>query len=176
MDQAKPCCQNPAILSNAPSPFSKMVVLEFYDGPTSGILQCRECAAIYKFDMLDWAQDHDVRIFRLAVLPADSLTQCVKALAQPEPPRWPIWVPSRGNLRSEEARQMADREVQRILDKAQPAELVLAWAGYGETILAARKVPAADLAAVPDWFARDPSTEGPDWFTLLGLGKRQRVA
>jgi hypothetical protein len=176
MDQAKPCCQNPASLRNAPSPFAKRVVLGFYDGPTSGILQCKECAAVYQFDMLDWDQDHDVRIFRLAALPADSLAQGVKALAQPEPPRWPVWVPSRWNLPSEEARQMADREVERLLAQAKPPELVLAWTGYGETVLAARKVQAADLASVPDWFARDPSAEGSDWFTLLGLVKRQRVA
>jgi hypothetical protein len=176
VDQAVPCCQNPATLTNAQSAISKILALGFYDGPTSGVLQCATCLSVYKFDMLDWDDDHDVRIFRLAALPGDSLTQCVKALAQPESPHWPVWVPSRWNLPSEESREVADRELQRILDRARPAELVVAWVGYGERILAARKVPAADLVNVPDWFSRNDSAEGRDWFSLLGLVRRKGVA
>ena len=176
MDQAVPCCQNPAALTNAHSPFSKILALGFYDGPTSGVLQCATCSSVYKFDMLDWDDDHRVRIFRLAALPGDSLTECVKALEQPEAPHWPVWVPSRWNLPSEESRELADRKVQRILDRAQPAELIIAWAGYGERILAARTVPAADLANVPDWFSRTDPAEGRDWFALLGLIRRKGVA
>jgi hypothetical protein len=126
--------------------------------------------------MLDWDDDHRVRIFRLALLPADSLNQCVKALAQPEPPSWPVWVPSLWNLSSAEAREKADREVERILDRARPAALVVAWAGYGDRILAAQNVPAAELADVPDWFSREDSTEGHDWFSLLELQRRKGVA
>ena len=91
MDKAVPCCQKPTALTNAPSPFSKLLVLGFYDGPTSGVLQCGTCSTVYKFDMLDWDDAHEVRIFRLASLPADSLDQCVQALAEPKPPRWPVW-------------------------------------------------------------------------------------
>lgn len=168
MNQTVPCCQNSEILTNAQSPFSKIVALGFYDGPTSGVLQCGTCSATYRFDMLDWDVDHEVRIFRLARLPEDSLVRCVNVLAQSRQPQWPVWVPSRWDLPSDEARQEADRELQRILQSAEPAELVVAWAGYGEKILAARKVPAAELADVADWFAQD-STDGRDWFSWLQL-------
>jgi len=176
VDQSVPCCQKPASLTNAEAPFSKLLVLGFYDGPTSGILQCGTCSAVYKFDMLDWDDIHEVRVFRLASLPVDSLDQCVKALAQPKPPRWPVWVPSRWDLSSDEARELADRDVQRILATEKPAELVVAWAGYAEKILGARKMPAADLANVPDWFSRDDSTEGRDWFSVLALVRRKGAA
>jgi len=176
VDQPVPCCHNPATLTDGLSPFGKILALGLYDGPTSGILECSACSAVYRFDMLDWDDDHEVRIFRLAALPADSLTRCVRALAQAEQPRWPLWVPSRPNLPSEEARRMADREIERILENAKPAELVIAWAGYGETILAARRVPATDLEKVPDWFSRDDSFQEPDWFSLLGLARSKEVA
>jgi hypothetical protein len=123
--------------------------------------------------MLDWEADHEVRIFRLASLPVDALGQCVDVLAQREKPRWPVWVPSRWNLPSEESRQEADREVQRIIRSAKPADLVVAWTGYGERILAARKIPAAELANVPDWFSSNDSSDGRDWFSLLGLGEKK---
>jgi hypothetical protein len=71
---------------------------------------------------------------------------------------------------------MADREVQRILDRAKPAELVIAWSGYAEKTVAARKMPAADLANVPDWFSRDDSTEGRDWFSFLALVRKKGAA
>ena len=44
-----PCCQDPHTLRNGPSPFFKIVALGFYDGPTSGVLQCQTCQAVFKF-------------------------------------------------------------------------------------------------------------------------------
>jgi hypothetical protein len=163
-----PCCKNPPSLTDTISPFNRTIALDFYDGPTGGILQCSTCQSIYKFDMLDWDDDHQTRIFRFALLPADSLAKCVLALAQPNLPRLPVWVPP-----SKEAAESTDRDVQRILDQAQPAELVVAWIGYGEKILAAKRVPPSDLMDVPDWSHReDPAGDG-DWFSRLGLVKEK---
>lgn len=169
MQQPLICCQQPQTLTHGKSPFSKIIALGFYDGPTSGILQCDTCLNNYKFEMIDWDDNQEVRIFRLASLPEDSLVRCVKALAEIEPPRWPVWVPFFRKQPSEEARTAADREIDHILKAAQPAEMLVAWEGYGEKILAATKVPASELNQVPDWFSlEDPST-APDWFSLLGV-------
>jgi hypothetical protein len=124
--------------------------------------------------MLDWDADHEVRIFRLASLPVGALDQFINVLAQREQPRWPVWVPSRWNLPSEEGRGEVDREVQRLFRSAKPAELIVAWTGYGERILAARRIPAAELANVPDWFSGNDSSDGHDWFSLLGLEALKR--
>ena len=176
MDQIVACCQDPASLVGAELPFSKILALGFYDGPTSGVLQCGACSAAYKFDLLDWDEGHEVRIFRLASLPTDSLDQIVKVLAPAGSPRWPVWVPSRWKSPSEDARQEADRGVQRIVELAKPAELLIAWIGYGERVLAARRLPAAELANLGDWFSRDESNRGKDWFRLLGLAGTSEVA
>jgi hypothetical protein len=168
------CCQDPVTLANTTSPFSRIFVLGFYDGPTSGVLQCATCLAEYKFDMLDWSDDQETRVFRLASLRAGSLAQCVDALAQAGPPRWPVWVPARSNLRSEEAREQADRTIRDILARAEPAQLIVAWTGYGDRILTAQRLPAKELNEVPDWFSlADPALER-DWFRVLRLTKNQK--
>ena len=176
MNQATLCCRNPATLTTVQSPFSKILALDFYDGPMAGILQCETCHSVYKFDMLDWDEDHEVRIFRLAALPSESLAQCVAALAQPEPPRWPVWVPSREKLPSEQVREEVDRAVQRFLAQAKSAELIVAWSGYGERILAAKSVPAKELNEFPDWFSLEDPHSGRDWFAVLGLVREKRAA
>jgi hypothetical protein len=171
MSPATPCCRDFQSLTAAESPFAKIIALGFYDGPTSGILQCRTCGRVYGFDMLDWDEGHGVRIFRLALLPPDALDRCVSALAPYGPPQWPVWVPARANLPSEETGEVADRQVERILGQAEPAELVVAWTGYGDRVLAAKSVPAAELVDAPDWFSVDDPSNLPDWFSLLGLAK-----
>src|SRR3954447_1080191 len=86
------CCgQAPANGQPPPHPFARRVVLGFYDGPTSGLLQCAGCGAEYYFDMLDWDGDHRVRVFRLARLPAGSLNRFAAALSHLEKPSWPDW-------------------------------------------------------------------------------------
>jgi hypothetical protein len=172
MEPRQPCCQQFSSLPGGPSPFSRIIALEFYDGPTSGILRCATCGAVYRFDMLDWDESQEVRVFRLASLPPGSLEEAVRALDKAGPPSWPVWVPRRASFPSEEAAAQADRAIQRILDRAEPALRLLAWSGYGETIVAAKEVSPADLAGVPDWFsAADPATTR-DWFTFLGLARK----
>lgn len=170
MNQSTACCHDPASLKNAATPFSQILALDFYDGPTSGILQCANCSATYYFDMLDWDEDHQIRIFRLAMLPQGSLEQCVAVFARFEAPDWPVWVPWFRSSPSDEARDAVDRELEFILKKARPAELVVASSGYGEKVLAAVKVPAAELIETPDWFSAE-GNDTRDWFALLGLKK-----
>jgi len=156
-----------------PKPFERMVVLEFYDGPTSGLLQCAACGAEYHFDMLDWDGDHEVRVFRLAALPAGSLDRFVSALAKVEEPHWPVWLVFGRKRPSEKERDLVDGQLQAVLRQAAPAELVVAWSGYGDRLLAAQKVPASELSGVPTWFSREEPEQARDWFGLLGLSKDQ---
>jgi hypothetical protein len=175
MPNTRPCCQHPETLTGVKSPFTKILALGFYDGPTSGVLQCATCSAVHKFEMLDWDDDHEIRIFRLAALPPDSLAQCVAALSRAETPRWPVWVPSPWRWLPEEKGPAEDQVVQQVLARAKPAELLIAWVGYGERVLAAKKLPPEKLSGVPDWFSLEDPTQVRDWFSLLGLNKRKTV-
>jgi hypothetical protein len=172
MQPRQPCCQQLSSLPGGRSPFTRIIALGFYDGPTAGILQCASCGAVYRFDMLDWDDNQEVRVFRLASLPPGSLDEAIRAFDKAGPPSWPVWVPVRAAFPSEEIAQQADATIQRILERAEPARYVVAWSGYGETILAAREVPPGELAGVPGWFSADDHASARDWFALLGLGRK----
>jgi hypothetical protein len=173
MTRTTPCCQEPRTLLHAGPVFARIITLGFYDGPTSGLAECAGCGSAYRFDMLDWNDDHQVRVFRLAALPPGSFERSVQVLARTEAPRWPVWVPWVSSRPSDADRERAERELQTILDRARPPELLIAWSGYGENVLAARKVPADELAAVPDWFSLQGPDEGDDWFSRLGLSRSE---
>src|SRR5947207_710814 len=114
-----------------------MLVLGFYDGPTSGLLQCSTCSAIYAFDMLDWSEDHRARVFRLAALPSNALVEIEEALAPTEAPRWPVWIPWFRQQPPAKVREALTHKLQQLLRRAQPAELLVAWTDYGESVIAA---------------------------------------
>lgn len=175
MGQSVPCCRDPGTLTAVKSPFTKILALDFYDGPTGGLLQCETCGAVYRFDMLDWDDNHEIRIFRLASLPADSMEKCVRMIAGTETPHWPLWAPFFRTSPSDEHRKKLDDQLQAILDQAKPAELVVAWSGYGECILAAKKISARELVVAPNWFSVEDLSQMRDWFSLLGLVKGKRV-
>ncbi len=169
MKNSKVCCQNPESLRNTDTPFTKIIALDWYDGPTGGILQCEACQAVYHFDMLDWDY-HQVRVFRLRPLPGSCWTQTLAALDQADPsPRWPVWMPSKWP--SEEALENTNTMLREIFAQAKPAEFIVAWLGYGEKILAAKKVPSKDLQTEPVWFDIQDLTDVRDWFALLGITK-----
>jgi hypothetical protein len=169
------CCQNPEALSNSDSPFTKIIALDFYDGPTGGILRCETCHTVYQFDMLDWDDHHQVRVFRLRVLPENSWEKSLQALEEAEPrPQWPVWAPCKWP--SVHAREEANTKLSKILAQAKPAELLVAWLGYGERILAARKFPPKELDMEPAWLTVDDKSKFRDWFPLLGLSKEKMNA
>jgi hypothetical protein len=130
---------------------------------------------VYHFDMLDWDDDHKVRVFRLAALPRDSLERCAAVFAQSEAPGWPLWVPWFRTSPPDEARAEVSNQVQAVLDKAAPADRVVAWTGYAEDIVAASGVPHPDLADTPNWFDRDVPNNGQDWFSWLGLPRKRTI-
>lgn len=160
----------PLALVDSYPPFSRMLVLDFYDGPTSGILECAGSAACYRFDMLDWDDEQRVRIFRLARMPAGTLDECAEAFA-PEQPSWPVWFPWARGGPSDAERAKADRKVQEVLSRAEPPSLLVAWTGSGEHVVAARRLPPSALADAPGWLASIEADEPArkNWFALLGM-------
>lgn len=66
------------------SPLNRMLVTGYYDGPTEGFVECRECGQTYAFRKLAWDDEQDVRIFGLAPLDErlDQIREDVLKLAQ----------------------------------------------------------------------------------------------
>lgn len=120
---ATPCAE-PAHLNETASPFSKIIVLDYYDGPISGVAQCARCDAAYVFQMLDWDEDQDIRTYSLSPLPSESFARLVQALTALGEPKWPVWVPI-WTFPTESIRQTVEREVGTTLQaKGPPTSMI----------------------------------------------------
>src|SRR3954469_8334148 len=110
-------------------PFSRMVGLNYYDGPTAGVAESQDHSACYRFELLDelpdWDEGNDIRVFSLAALPPGSLDSLLHVCPGSQHATSPIWVPI-WKFESPAAQETVEREVQRILDRAAPPEAVLA--------------------------------------------------
>jgi hypothetical protein len=126
-----------------PSPARKVLALDYYDGPTEGLLQC-EMGRVYCFKILAWdSETQDVRVFSLAPMPPAAFDRLAELFARCEKPQWPVWIPSWCEDQNE--------ETDAILKEAGPAEWVIAVEDLMGTILAAKRVRPEDVRAVDDW-------------------------
>ena len=164
------CCRRLPEFHNVESPFF-IVALRYYDGPTSGIVQCQTCSAEFNFMMLDWDDYQDIRIHALAPLPSGAFKQVVDILSEHEVPRWPMWFP----LWQYPSRRVQDRleeQINEILARAGTATMAAAFSQWGDRILAVQSLAEVDLKDVQDWFSLEEPTAARDWFAFLGLDKR----
>lgn len=158
MTESIVCCSKLPALTNAKSPFSKLIAFGYYDGPTSGVLQCDICTKAYKFEMLDWDEDQDVRIFSLSILPNLAFAKIVEVCQHCENPKWPVWVPI-WQFPSEESQNKAEIEIEAILNTAMKPQIIVIAKNLTEEIIAARRME------------ENANKEVPDWFSLVGLSK-----
>lgn len=125
----------------------RAVAYGWYDGPTSGILECGACARLFRFDTLAELTDaqggDDLRIYRLAPLPAGAIEKAVEVMAPYEEPRWPVWVP----LVRDEIRETVGPKLDELIAGAGAAELIIGCLGYGR-VYAVRRPPEQPVG---DW-------------------------
>ena len=155
MSDRAPCCRELTHFRSNKSPFTRIIALDWYDGPRAGLLQCGGCFREFRFEVLDElidGEEQDVRVFSLAPLASGSLTRFSDALAPYETARYPVWVP-RWKFPTEAERSVLDRLTDQIRDGAGPPELVIATPDLSEEIMAAKAITAEDLARVTDWFS-----------------------
>lgn len=134
------------------SPFSKIIVFGYYDGPTSGIVQCRLCTTVYKIETLDWDNMQDMRICSLALLQTPYFNQLVNLLTPLGTPTWPVWVPI-WKFESQEKEEILNRQVQEIVEKAGKVSLVIATENIATEVLTAKKITPEEFGSVKNWFS-----------------------
>lgn len=170
------------------SPFDKVIDLDYYDGPISGLLWSEECSADALFDLLDTDRMGNLRIYSLALLPPGSFIAAAAVCSRTEggAPRepWSEWFPV-WRFSSESAKAAAERAMDQIVARAAPPFMIvaaLAWK-LTDTILVAREVSgelanaiklAQDLIRGPRPSVQATGAEPdalPDWFAVLGLDR-----
>ncbi len=135
-------CEHIESASAERSPFGKMLVTGFYDGPTDGFVECRHCGRAYAFRKLAWDDEQDVRIYGLAPLeqPLESIR--LEALKLPESDDPVTVVPPL----AEEQQQAVERLA------ARPVHYVVAAVNLRRGIMAAKPLEQEDVGE-RDWFA-----------------------
>jgi hypothetical protein len=150
-----PCCRELIHLKATRSPFTRIIALDWYDGPRAGLAQCGGCNLEFRFELLDEVinteEGQDVRILSLAPLPPNSLSRLSDALVRYQAPSSPVWVPL-WKFPSEAEQAALDRLTEEILGAAGPPGWVVATPNLSEEILAAEAITAEDLIRVTDWF------------------------
>jgi len=79
-------------LGRFPSPLTKTIIVDWYDGPTSGFFQEVEPVEDWAFRLISWSKSRRVRLFALARLPVGSFAKALDILERYSTPRWPVWV------------------------------------------------------------------------------------
>jgi|GEM_PF-3559395 len=130
-------------LANVPSPFSRIVATDYYDGPTDGLIECRVCSTIYSFRKLDWDEMQNVRIFSLSPVAGHFIADIEEHLGGETRPRWPVWV-----IGSESSTAVL-KVVDDLLGGASPAEFVVATQNLLGTIEIWRPIGSFEHV---DWF------------------------
>jgi hypothetical protein len=193
MDDPVICCEHWASGAGSEWPFRRTVIFGWYDGPTSGIVECANCLAEYRFGLIDWdchTEDaEDPRIFVLEPLPSGSLDALLNV-----DPKNPFFEGKHGTLSyrwrvaaetlPSEVFQQVQKRFGEILAQEGSPELLVAWIRPGDPLLAARKLGAEDSLFLNEWLSSEPKAAplpplredytDHNWFAFLGLERLPR--
>jgi hypothetical protein len=114
------CCSHMARVGGA---LGRIVALDWYDGITEGVAECRECTATYRVRMLAWDEQQDERVYSLTPLTV-RLSEVINLLEPLGEPRWPVWLPAWDTLPRERIEALQSR-LESVLTPNGPVEMVL---------------------------------------------------
>lgn len=124
------------------SPFDRMLVTGYYDGPTDGFVECRQCARVYGFRKLAWDRDQDVRIYALLPIDEDFERVGQDLLGRSASAKQVQVVPP---LASEQAQRLENL-------MSRPAAAIIAATNLRRGLLVMKLLPDGDLRE-RDWFS-----------------------
>ena len=52
----------------------ELTIVDWYDGPSSCVVQCKKCDSCYRGFLIDWNADHSERVFSLSPFPMESMS------------------------------------------------------------------------------------------------------
>jgi hypothetical protein len=117
------CLSRLANRAPVPSPFTRLIAHEIYDGPVSGLIMCDDTGETFVFQLLAWDERQSLRAFCLSPLGHDIAARVIAALETVLPPRWPEWWL---NPRSDAERDRTEAVIQEAFDGAEaPKGVVL---------------------------------------------------
>jgi hypothetical protein len=145
----------------------QMVVWDWYDGPVTGLLVCEMCHAEFYFFMVDWSDDHAIRIFALQRLESGAIATLVGLVD--EEPQWPIWMPQKLKFPTESDRSWIDQLDLLVLRNRQASSEVLAWDNAKHEPIVMAEIGEDKLWFMEQLLESESMTSPFDWFGYLRL-------
>jgi hypothetical protein len=105
----------------------QVIVLDWYDGPRSGVCAVTRPQCCFRFEVLAERyvdDDLDDRLFSLSDVPLDTVERMIAILAALGPPTQPVWVPN-WQFRSEVLRLEAEQSLNTLLTNAVKTNLII---------------------------------------------------
>jgi hypothetical protein len=150
------CCPRAATLVGKGSPFGKIIAMEFYDGPVSGVVRCTSCGSVLQFKWLAWDERQEKRVFALARMPGEAWDEII-ALYAHDQPRFPVWVPKWVDLPKDEL-DKRENALQTVLARRGEWAWIVLMSRYLDLLIdfreAAELVPHIEAQAIygePKW-------------------------
>lgn len=154
---------------NVKSPFSRQLVVDFYDGTMAALVQCGVCGRTYSCFMIDSDKKRMKRIFALYPIDPEALRRLTELSADiGARPNWPYWV---AHVPVEVGEALFPKSME-ILKSANVPEWIIAADSYIETIFAVKRVPTALFPKVAESIERWGAF---DWFAFLGIQREADV-
>ncbi len=75
-----------------PDALVQAIVFGWYDGVTDGVATSKGQRRSYRFQLLSWDAEQEMRVYSLTKLNTGSFKTIANLLASIEPPHWPFWV------------------------------------------------------------------------------------
>jgi hypothetical protein len=136
------CCRKvAAVKKKGPSPFDRLIVFDFYDGPLEGVATCSVCGSEYVFQVKWWDPHEDLRIFELRPLTRGTFPRIADICPKISEPVSPVWIPI-WQFPTEADERQANAAVEELLEPEGTARVLIAAEALDREIAFARNADA----------------------------------
>lgn len=140
-------------------PASVFIASDYYDGPVGGVLQIGQDARTYKFEMVDWDKQQNIRIFSISSIGPELFKKFIEIISD---------IP-KGVLPPTYDRDSVYTELINILSKAGDPEIIMAWRSSDEMVLCVKEVSPKKFPAIVPFMSEINSSNQFDWFSFLNV-------
>jgi hypothetical protein len=148
-------CPDPQPFSTPTQPWGVPFVIAtgYFDGETDGVLRCGVCGQSYRFQLLDWDEQQDKRLFKLIRI-SPSLYEAIERILRESygdhSPRY--WVPNRPSLGTL-AKEAVNLEIAILLQRSTEPEAVFMTEHIEREILSLALTDSKTSIDSVDWWA-----------------------
>ncbi|MFZ0395377.1 MAG: hypothetical protein WCF17_20855 [Terracidiphilus sp.] len=146
--------------------FDRILTIDWYDGFTSGAVNCAAESSAFRFDLIAWGPGQSRRIFAFSRIETSAFENVVQLWSLLEPPQSPVWhIPWR--LMQADLLNW-NGKLDSILANAAKQEIAMETDNLFQTAFAARAISAEAPALPEDFGVCPPPDDYEAWHRFIG--------